>query len=129
MTRRRSAYRSLASLQRDNRVCRACADAGYRLESLPVLEGVGGQRQRIALARAFLAGARLLVLDEPTAHLDAANAAAILDDLLAAAGNVGVLVITHDEDGLDRFDRVLELDEGRIRGRRPARTSHSEHRS
>ena len=44
MTRRRSSYRSLASLQRDNRVCRACAEAGYPLESLPVLEGYEGQR-------------------------------------------------------------------------------------
>ena len=44
MTRRRSAYRSLLSLQRDNRVCRACADAGYPLESLPVFEGRPGQR-------------------------------------------------------------------------------------
>ena len=44
MTRRRSSYRSLRSLQRDNRVCRACAEAGYPLESLPVLEGTEGQR-------------------------------------------------------------------------------------
>ncbi len=44
MTRRRSSYRSLASLQRDNRSCRACAEAGYPLESLPVLEGHEGQR-------------------------------------------------------------------------------------
>jgi uracil-DNA glycosylase len=44
VTRRRSAYRSLRSLQRDNRVCRACAEAGYPLESLPVFEGYEGQR-------------------------------------------------------------------------------------
>jgi uracil-DNA glycosylase len=44
VTRRQSRYRSLASLQRDNRVCRACAEAGYPLESLPVLEGHEGQR-------------------------------------------------------------------------------------
>lgn len=47
MTRRRSSYRSLASLQRDNRVCRACAEAGFPLESLPVLEGHAGQRAMI----------------------------------------------------------------------------------
>jgi uracil-DNA glycosylase family 4 len=47
LTRRRSSYRSLASLQRDNRVCRACAEAGYPLESLPVLEGREGQRAYI----------------------------------------------------------------------------------
>jgi len=47
VTRRRSGYRSLASLQRDNRVCRACVEAGYPLESLPVLEGHEGQRAYI----------------------------------------------------------------------------------
>jgi uracil-DNA glycosylase family 4 len=44
VTRRRSSYRSLASLQRDNRACRACLEAGFPLESLPVLEGHEGQR-------------------------------------------------------------------------------------
>ncbi len=44
MTRRRSSYRSLSSLQRDNRVCRACVEAGYPLESLPVVSGYAGQR-------------------------------------------------------------------------------------
>src|SRR4051794_22178298 len=44
MTRRGSTYRSLLSLQRDNRVCRACAEAGYPIESLPVLQGRPGQR-------------------------------------------------------------------------------------
>jgi uracil-DNA glycosylase len=44
MTRRRSSYRSLRSLQRDNRVCRACVEAGYPLESWPVVQGYQGQR-------------------------------------------------------------------------------------
>ncbi|MEX2646865.1 MAG: uracil-DNA glycosylase family protein [Gaiellaceae bacterium] len=44
MTRQRSAYRSLGSLQRDNRACRACLEAGHPLESLPVFEGHDGQR-------------------------------------------------------------------------------------
>ena len=43
MTRRRSSYRSLISLQRDNARCRACAEAGYPLASLPVFEGRPGQ--------------------------------------------------------------------------------------
>src|SRR4051812_32276974 len=47
MTRRRGSYRSLASLQRDNRGCRACLEAGYPLESLPVFEGRAGQRAYI----------------------------------------------------------------------------------
>ena len=47
MTRRRSSYRSLLSVQRDNRVCRACAEAGYPLESLPVVQPYEGQRAYI----------------------------------------------------------------------------------
>lgn len=44
MTRRRSRYRSLASLKRDQAACRACAEAGYPLESLPVIAPLEGQR-------------------------------------------------------------------------------------
>ena len=44
MTRRSTSYRSLASLQRDNRRCRACAEAGFSIESLPVFEGHDGQQ-------------------------------------------------------------------------------------
>jgi len=47
MTRRKRIYRSLVSLQRDNRICRACVEAGYPLESLPVLQGEPGQRAMI----------------------------------------------------------------------------------
>jgi uracil-DNA glycosylase len=47
LTRRRSSYRSIASLQRDNRVCRACAEAGYPIESLPVVQPYTGQRAYI----------------------------------------------------------------------------------
>jgi uracil-DNA glycosylase len=47
VSRRKRFYRSLTSLQRDNRVCRVCAEAGYPLESLPVLEGRSGQRALI----------------------------------------------------------------------------------
>jgi uracil-DNA glycosylase len=44
LTRKRSFYRSLTSLQRDNRVCRACAEAGYPLESLSIVQPYRGQR-------------------------------------------------------------------------------------
>ena len=44
MTRRRNTYRSIASLQRDNRVCRSCVEAGYPLESLPIVQPYRGQR-------------------------------------------------------------------------------------
>ena len=43
MTRRRASYRSIASLQRDNRICRACAEEGYPLESLSIVQPYEGQ--------------------------------------------------------------------------------------
>ena len=68
-----------------------------------------GQRQRLVLARALLAGAPVLVLDEPTAHLDPRTAAELMRDVFAAAGDRTVLLITHRSEGLDLVDRVLTL--------------------
>jgi uracil-DNA glycosylase family 4 len=60
VTRRRTSYRSLASLQRDNRRCRACAEAGFPIESLPVLEGDAGRRAYLyGQAPGVLEGAEL----------------------------------------------------------------------
>lgn len=77
----------------------------------------GGQRQRIAAARLFLADARFLVFDEPTAHLDPSGAAELLRRIAARAheGGPGVLVITHEAQDLSMFDEVAVLERGRIR--------------
>lgn len=74
------------------------------------LELSGGQRRRLALARALLADFPVLVLDEPTEHLDDATATELLRDLLAATGDRAVLLITHRADVLDDVDEVVTLD-------------------
>ena len=74
----------------------------------------GGQRQRLALARALLADPALLILDEPTAHLDADSRRALTRDLLAATAGRSTLLITHDLDGLDQVDEIIVLAHGRV---------------
>jgi ATP-binding cassette subfamily C protein CydCD len=61
------------------------------------------------MARAILADLPVLVLDEPTAHLDTATAEAVAEDLLDATAGRSVVWITHGTVGLDRVDGVLEL--------------------
>ena len=74
----------------------------------------GGQRQRLALARALLANPAVLIVDEPTAHLDPENRRALTADLLAATAGRTTLLITHDLDGLDQVDEIVVLDHGRV---------------
>jgi ABC-type multidrug transport system fused ATPase/permease subunit len=74
----------------------------------------GGQRQRLALARALLAEPAVLVFDEPTAHLDEETASALTADLLAATGDRTTVWLTHRLDGLEDVDQRLILDRGRL---------------
>jgi ATP-binding cassette, subfamily C, bacterial CydC len=69
----------------------------------------GGQRQRITLARALLTDPQVLVLDEPTAHLDPPTARELVEDVFAAAGERCVLLITHRPEGLDGADELVVL--------------------
>ena len=69
----------------------------------------GGQRQRLVVARALLTDAPVLVLDEPTAHLDPDTAERLVGDILAAADGRSVLLITHRPEGLDLVDEVVAI--------------------
>jgi ABC-type multidrug transport system fused ATPase/permease subunit len=70
----------------------------------------GGQRQRIVLARALLGEAPVLILDEPTAHLDPQTAEELMRDIFDEARGRTVLLITHRTEGLQSVDRVVSLD-------------------
>lgn len=74
----------------------------------------GGERARIAVTRSLLAAQPVLVLDEPTAHLDSATAADLVREVLDASPGRTVVWITHGTAGLDRMDRVVDLDERAI---------------
>lgn len=74
----------------------------------------GGQRQRLAVARALLSDTRYVIFDEPVAHLDAPLARRVMANVLAACEGRGVLVITHAVSALEGFDEVISLQRGRI---------------
>jgi ATP-binding cassette, subfamily C, bacterial CydC len=73
----------------------------------------GGERQRLALARALLADPAVLILDEPTASLDAVSRRALMADLLAVTAGRATLLITHELEGLEQLDEIVVLDQGR----------------
>jgi thiol reductant ABC exporter CydC subunit len=74
----------------------------------------GGQRRRLALARALLATPRFLILDEPVAHLDGPLAERIMARIVDGLSEQGLLVITHETEALDRFDRVVTIEHGSL---------------
>lgn len=83
-----------------------CGERGLRLS--------GGQAQRIALARAFLRDAPLLILDEPTSQLDPDSEAEIMRALHRLAQGRTVLLITHRLSTVKHADRILLLKDGRL---------------
>jgi ATP-binding cassette subfamily C protein CydD len=76
----------------------------------------GGEAQRVALARAFLSDAPFVLVDEPTAHLDAATEAALLEPLARLLAARTALIASHSDVVLGLAGRVITLAEGRING-------------
>jgi len=76
----------------------------------------GGQRQRAAVARAVVHRPAVILADEPTGALDAANAAGVIDLLLEVQREIGatLVMVTHDRDAARRMDRRIGLRDGRV---------------
>ncbi|MEY3051040.1 MAG: hypothetical protein RLY31_825 [Bacteroidota bacterium] len=80
----------------------------------------GGERQKIAFARALVGAPRLLILDEPTNHLDRTTVGAIVRNLRDLEPRPSLLLITHDPSIIDIVDRVYHLEQGVLTRSEPA---------
>jgi putative ABC transport system ATP-binding protein len=93
----------------------AAVGLGPRLDHYPA-QLSGGEQQRAAIARAFIAGPRLLLADEPTGNLDGATGRLVIDCLFEHQARHGttLLLITHDGSLAERCQRQIRLADGRI---------------
>jgi alpha-D-ribose 1-methylphosphonate 5-triphosphate synthase subunit PhnL len=82
-----------------------------RLHGLPPATFSGGEQQRVNLARGFIAGHPILLLDEPTASLDAENRAVVVEMIHdAKAGGIAIIAICHDDEVREAIaDRLFPL--------------------
>src|SRR5436190_5459413 len=98
---------------------------GHRLSHYPG-QLSGGEQQRVAMARAFVAGPVLLLADEPTGNLDRATGRVVIDCLFEEhrRRGAGLLLITHEASLAQRCDRQLHLEDGRIVGERRRAPGH-----
>jgi thiol reductant ABC exporter CydC subunit len=78
-----------------------------------------GERQRLGMARAVLSGASLLLLDEPTSHLDPWSSPQVLAELLGAAGSRTIVVVSHEPGLAGQVHEIVSLDRGRVVAHRP----------
>jgi putative ABC transport system ATP-binding protein len=76
----------------------------------------GGQRQRASVARAIVNEPQIILADEPTGALDAANAVGVIDLLLGMQREISatLIMVTHDRDAASRLDRQIDLRDGRV---------------
>ncbi len=74
----------------------------------------GGQRQKIAIARALLRSPRLLILDEPTNHLDTHTVSALIQNLTSLTHAPAILLISHDPKVTDIADTIYHLENGKL---------------
>ena len=94
----------------------AYLDVAHRAGSLPRRLS-GGEQQRVSVARAIANRPSLILADEPTAALDGRRGRTVIELFrqIAREQDTGVLVVTHDARSLDLFDRVIEIEDGRLK--------------
>lgn len=94
---------------------------GHRLGHRPSALS-GGEQQRVAVARAFVAGPTLVLADEPTGNLDQKTGAHVADTMVTLCRDTGaaMLLVTHDDALARRCDRLIALSDGRIADPVPA---------
>jgi putative ABC transport system ATP-binding protein len=90
-------------------------EVGHRKHAMPA-QLSGGEAQRVAIARALANSPRIILADEPTAPLDSGRARIVMDLLrrISVEQSAAVIVVTHDEMILDRFDRIYRLRDGSL---------------
>jgi putative ABC transport system ATP-binding protein len=90
-------------------------DVGHRKHAMPA-QLSGGEAQRVAIARALANHPRIILADEPTAPLDTQRGRIVMDLLrkVAVDQDAAIIVVTHDEMILDRFDHIFHLRDGRL---------------
>lgn len=78
----------------------------------------GGERQRVAIARAIVCDQPIILADEPTGSLDAANKSNVMDILMRLCKESGktLIIVTHDPSIAERCDRIVQMADGRIEG-------------
>jgi len=93
----------------------AAVGLGHRFGHYPA-QLSGGEQQRAAIARAFVAGPKLLLADEPTGNLDGATGQLVIDCLFERQARLGttLLLITHDDSLAERCGRQIRLIDGQI---------------
>lgn len=92
------------------------AELGLTVQERATSSFSGGERQRIAIARALINSPQLLIADEPTGSLDPANRDRVMDTLVALPRQLGcaILLVTHDPVVAQRAGRVMALADGKL---------------
>lgn len=85
------------------------------LERRKIKELSGGQKARVLLARALIAKPKILLVDEPTSHVDSNTAASILEVLKEVSKEALVIVVTHDKEEIEPFiDEIITINNGNL---------------